>query len=273
MTYQQLGLTDDPELSQILKFIDKFGGKDFVSVRDLTQWWSPKSTRNSVTIREFMVRIVCLGYAIENGEPQDSSKYRIKVAAKSANNANKTAPIHTGLAVGMLDTMPTQHAPEATKPIESESWIDVGITANSPKASDSDEIALDRGQDVGICANRLEPFTTVTSGDSVGNVDTFSGKPLNLKIGDRVSQGDNIFIVKTVEDGIACGWSIDGSDYYGVPISTIDLVLSRYQDMRPKPRCRARVNGGVGERMATNHHHRSRRAGYLTSDDRISQAS
>ena len=36
LQYQLLGLTDDPELSRILKFIDKFIGKGWVSARDVT---------------------------------------------------------------------------------------------------------------------------------------------------------------------------------------------------------------------------------------------
>jgi Protein of unknown function (DUF3987) len=79
LEYQRLGLTDDPELSRILKFIDKFEGKGLVSTRDVTQWWSPKSDRNSRTIREFMAKIVLMNYAIDNNEPINSSKYRIEI--------------------------------------------------------------------------------------------------------------------------------------------------------------------------------------------------
>jgi hypothetical protein len=79
LEYQRLGLTDDPELSRILKFIDKFEGKGWVSTRDVTQWWSPKSDRNSHTIREFMAKIVALNYANDNHEPINSSKYRIEI--------------------------------------------------------------------------------------------------------------------------------------------------------------------------------------------------
>jgi Protein of unknown function (DUF3987) len=79
LEYQRLGLTDDPELSRILKFIDKFEGKGLVSTRDVTQWWSPKSDRNSRTIREFMAKIVAMNYARDNDEPINSSKYRIEI--------------------------------------------------------------------------------------------------------------------------------------------------------------------------------------------------
>jgi len=79
LEYQRLGLTDDPELSRILKFIDKFEGKGLVSTRDVTQWWSPKSDRNSRTIREFMAKIVAMNYASDNDEPINSSKYRIEI--------------------------------------------------------------------------------------------------------------------------------------------------------------------------------------------------
>jgi hypothetical protein len=80
LEYQRLGLTDDPELSRILKFIDRFTGKGWVSTRDVTQWWSPKSDRNSHTIREFMAKIVTLSHAVDNNEPVNSSKYRIQIS-------------------------------------------------------------------------------------------------------------------------------------------------------------------------------------------------
>jgi Protein of unknown function (DUF3987) len=80
LEYQRLGLTDDPELSRILKFIDRFTGKGWVSPRDVTQWWSPKSDRNSHTIREFMAKVVALSHAVDNNEPVNSSKYRIQIS-------------------------------------------------------------------------------------------------------------------------------------------------------------------------------------------------
>ena len=80
LEYQRLGLTDDPELSRILKFIDRFTGKDWISPREVTQWWSPKSDRDARTIREFMAKIVVMSHAVDNNEPVTSSKYRIKIS-------------------------------------------------------------------------------------------------------------------------------------------------------------------------------------------------
>ena len=73
LVYQQLGLTDDPKLSRILKFIDRFTGKDWDSLREVTQWWSPKSDRDARTIREFMAKIVVMSHAVDNNEPITSS--------------------------------------------------------------------------------------------------------------------------------------------------------------------------------------------------------
>jgi Protein of unknown function (DUF3987) len=89
LQYQLLGLTDDPELSRILKFIDKFTGKDWVSAADVRSWWSVKPKPNVDELKKFMAKVVSLGHAIDNDAPIDSSKYRIQILVESSRSSRK----------------------------------------------------------------------------------------------------------------------------------------------------------------------------------------
>lgn len=79
LQYQLLGLTDDLELARILKFIDKFTGKGWVSPSDTRAWWSVKPKPSFEDLKKFMAKVVSLGCAIDNDEPIESSKYRIQI--------------------------------------------------------------------------------------------------------------------------------------------------------------------------------------------------
>ena len=84
LEYQRLGLTDDPELSRILKFIDKFEGKGWLNAIDIRPWWSGKVKPPAQEIRSFMTKLVTLGRAIDNGEAPTSGKYQILIDEKGS---------------------------------------------------------------------------------------------------------------------------------------------------------------------------------------------
>jgi hypothetical protein len=84
LEYQRLGLTDDPELSRILKFIDKFEGKGWLNAIDVRPWWSGKVKPPAQEIRSFMTKLVILGHAIDNGEAPTSGKYQISIDRKGS---------------------------------------------------------------------------------------------------------------------------------------------------------------------------------------------
>jgi Protein of unknown function (DUF3987) len=84
LEYQRLGLTDDPELSRILKFIDKFEGKGWLNAIDVRPWWSGKIKPPAQEIRSFMTKLVTLGHAIDNGEAPTSGKYQISITRKGS---------------------------------------------------------------------------------------------------------------------------------------------------------------------------------------------
>jgi Protein of unknown function (DUF3987) len=84
LEYQRLGLTEDPELSRILRFIDKFEGKGWVNAVAVRPWWSGKVKPPVRDIRSFMTKVVTLGYAIDNGESPTSGKYQILIDRKGS---------------------------------------------------------------------------------------------------------------------------------------------------------------------------------------------
>jgi hypothetical protein len=74
----------DPDEKRILKFINDFMGKGFVDAYQIRNWWTTKPKPDIKKIREFMAKVVSLGYAIDNEEKPDSTKYRIQVLAKGS---------------------------------------------------------------------------------------------------------------------------------------------------------------------------------------------
>jgi hypothetical protein len=84
LEYQRLGLTEDPELSRILRFIDKFEGKGWVNAVAVRPWWSGKVKPPVQEIRLFMTKVVKLGSAIDNGEAPTSGKYQILIDRKGS---------------------------------------------------------------------------------------------------------------------------------------------------------------------------------------------
>jgi Protein of unknown function (DUF3987) len=91
LEYQRLGLSDDPELSRILKFIDKFEGKGWITARDVGRWWSSAEKISVENLRLYMASVVDLGYASSNGESPKSRKYQILISRNSGDNGDKSA--------------------------------------------------------------------------------------------------------------------------------------------------------------------------------------
>ncbi len=91
LEYQILGLTNDPEQSRILKFLDKFSGKGWVSAREVDRWWSARTKPPANELREFMSKVVKLGQAIDNDEAIESSKYRIQISSNGSDSSDKNS--------------------------------------------------------------------------------------------------------------------------------------------------------------------------------------
>jgi Protein of unknown function (DUF3987) len=253
LEYQMLGLTDDPELSKILKFIDKFTGKDWVSARDVRNWWSVKPKPEASEIKSFMVKVVGLGHAIDNDEPSDSGKYRIQILGKGSPSSPQSGETQThqhftaGLSVvhdyqqqnqatsqgAGLDSWTTD-SPESSPSLniadteqsnddDSESWTKTWTTDSpAPQTTinghHSDSVTKTWTTDSPVINN----ISSKGSSDSWTKWTTFPNKNI-LKIGDRAKLGDDIFIIDKIEGDFIGGQADDGS-YIGGHINSVQLI-------------------------------------------------
>jgi hypothetical protein len=144
LQYQLLGLTNDPELSRILKFIDKFTGKGWVSAREVTHWWSGREKPNTSEIRSFMAKFVSLGYAIDNDEPIDSGKYRIQITRNGSNSSNKNPEANTHRQESLLPPLVTDYSPKGSE--SSQGVVTKTVTTVNNKVSNKIESADNREQ-------------------------------------------------------------------------------------------------------------------------------
>jgi Protein of unknown function (DUF3987)/Bifunctional DNA primase/polymerase, N-terminal len=252
LQYQLLGLTNDPELSRILKFIDKFTGKGWVSTSDVRAWWSNKSDRTVENIRKFMAKVVSLGYAIDNDQPSTSSKYQILISSESARITRKTSETYTDKELQMRADEPAKYSTETPEPNGTSVGAHTGNDARKVARKIDSSINDDRdsggsenaGKSAGIIARNPETaqnghpigFNPENAGndaripkylhsngfgDDAGNTGTF---PKNIfKIGDRAKLGDDIFTVNLIEDDFIGGYADDGS-YIGGNINSVQSI-------------------------------------------------
>lgn len=252
LEYQMLGLTDDPELSKILKFIDKFAGKDWVSARDVRNWWSVKPKPEASEIKSFMAKVVGLGHAIDNDEPIDSGKYRIQILEKSSpsspqNSENQTQQRLTdGLSVvhnnrqenqetsqsAGLDSWTTsspQNSPsldptDSNQPNDddSKSWTKTWTTDSPPPQTTINGHHSDSVTKTGTTGSPpINNIPSNESSDSWTKWTTFPNKNI-FKIGDRARIGDDYFFIDKIEGDFIGGTQINGA-YIG---GAIDRVIA-----------------------------------------------
>ena len=89
--YQILAIDDtNPEQVRILKLIDKFAGKEWITTRMVIHWWSGRTKPSSKDLRLFMSKVVALGYGISNDHSIDSSEYQIKILKNGSNSSNNS---------------------------------------------------------------------------------------------------------------------------------------------------------------------------------------
>ena len=249
LQYQLLGLTNDPELSRILKFIDKFTGKGLVSARDVTHWWSGREKPSTPEIKSFMAKVVGLGHAIDNDEPIDSGKYRIQITRNGSNSSNKNAQSFTQNKESLLLPLVTDYSQKDSQLLQgivtnfvttannkvsnniesSENGEHIGdglktVTktvddgSNKPETSlnghlsDSLELSVTKGN------NSINCTPNNSSSDSVTTVTTIPNKNI-FKIGDYAKAGDDIVVITEVKEDYISGLDKDKNPIGGHPNS------------------------------------------------------
>jgi Protein of unknown function (DUF3987) len=240
LQYQKLGLTDDPELSRILKFIDKFTGKGLISARDVRNWWSGSSKPESTEIKSFMAKVVGLGHAIDNDEPNDSGKYRIQILANPSPSSPPINKTHTqqhsqaGLGLVHNDRQENQKSSQEagldrwTKPSpqvspdsnradiyqpsdeDLELWTKTGTNSSPPPENTVNGHHSDSDTKTGT-----KPSPPINNIPINGSSDTWTKwtrnpKNSDFKIGDRVKLGDEIVTITIIDGDYIVGTSSDG---------------------------------------------------------------
>jgi Protein of unknown function (DUF3987) len=249
LEYQMLGLTNDPEQSRILKFIDKFSGKGWVSARDVDRWWSARTKPPANELREFMAKVVKLGQAIDNDEAIESSKYRIQISSNGSDSSDKNpvtvAENQTRLSLPLVtnsDSEAVKHShngdsefvtttrsigsdkSENRQDIQTEIKADEFVTNFAINGSDKPETSLN-----GHHSQRSTNFVTKGSdsvnsiydkqfSDSVTTVTTDSNKNI-FKIGDYAKAGGDIVVITEVKEDYISGLDKDKNPIGGHPNS------------------------------------------------------
>jgi Protein of unknown function (DUF3987) len=238
LQYQLLGLTEDPEVARIIKFVDKFTGRGWVSSRDVTHWWAGREKPNTTAIKSFMAKIVKLGRASDNEEQIDSTKYRIQILGNGSNSSNKNAETFTQTQESLLLTVVTEFP--GKDPELAQSLVTNFVTTDNNKVSNKIEIASDNEEQIDDGLKTVEddsnkpemspnghhsdpPDLFVTNGsnspkalhtgsssDSVTTVTTIPSKNI-FKKGGFARKGKHIVLITEVGDGNIVGIDKDGT--------------------------------------------------------------
>ena len=111
LLYTQLGICDHPETAKILAFVRRFQGCGWINARMTIHWHSSKDKPSASKAREFMARVVSLGYAVDNHCSPTESKYQIKISDSPTWNNTVTNPPETFAAQGFEPVTPSDNNP------------------------------------------------------------------------------------------------------------------------------------------------------------------
>jgi hypothetical protein len=79
MLYCEIGTSDNPKASRIIKFVNRFKGCGWVKARTVRDWWVGKDKPSAMKCRQWMAEVVGLGYAVDNGLKIEDSNYQIEI--------------------------------------------------------------------------------------------------------------------------------------------------------------------------------------------------
>jgi hypothetical protein len=191
--------TTDPTDARILKFINRFAGKGWITARMVTHWWSGKTKPSANDIRAFMFKVVELGYAHENDESKrKSSDYQIEILENPSNSSNKNPVLHTQQQKTLLlehenfsnslVTTESANIPESPQDNGLSSVTTSSDNSKSPQGNSfshhPDSIVTSQLLEEELSSNSLEPLQRNNSSNSVtkvtGNSRIFQSQPGNL---------------------------------------------------------------------------------------------
>ncbi|MBD2028180.1 DUF3987 domain-containing protein, partial [Leptolyngbya sp. FACHB-711] len=89
LIYADAGVVLHEDTSKIVRFIEKFRDRDWITARNVIHWWSGKPKPTADQARAFMKRVVDMGYAIDNGKT--GREYEIRIEGNASNMGNNHA--------------------------------------------------------------------------------------------------------------------------------------------------------------------------------------
>lgn len=89
--YAEFGIGDNPEMARILRFVNRFQNCGEINAVQVRAWWSTKKPKLQ-EIRDFMSKVVNLGYAIAKGDPTKSN-YIVTVTRGSQFSQQQMEPL------------------------------------------------------------------------------------------------------------------------------------------------------------------------------------
>jgi hypothetical protein len=87
MLYCEIGTSDNPKASRIIKFVNRFKGCGWVKARTVRDWWAGKDKPSAMNCRKWMAEVVGLGYAVDNGLKIEDSNYQIEILVHLVHDA------------------------------------------------------------------------------------------------------------------------------------------------------------------------------------------
>lgn len=77
LIYAEMGVADNLQTAQILKFVNRFKGCGWINTRQVRNWWSAREKPTATNARAFMAQVVSQGIAVDNGK--QGADYQIKI--------------------------------------------------------------------------------------------------------------------------------------------------------------------------------------------------
>jgi len=257
--FAMVGVTTDPDEERIINFVSFFTSKDWIDTERTRSWWSPKPKPTNQESRDFMAKVVSLGYAIGNEEPKDTIKFKIKVSKSGQNGQRNTQRL-------TQQTFDTDHAQVIVFEHEEPESASSNGCRNLPSLTQSGQRIIENRDDFSTGTDErcsltqsgqrfvngsnpheildtdiaVEELLTTIGSASNAYVSTSSDvtdhsdhvlasvyektSDKNLKIGDRVQWGEDIFQIETMDDRNVYGWTSDRVSYCSGSIDSVELL-------------------------------------------------